>query len=158
MKKQILSLALMAIGSVTVYGQEMQRMSAVSAATTDVVMDNKPAATEAYHILDLRKMDLDKGNNLTRLKIQPAPDDRTFRNRLAADGNQQEFVFISKEPGTQKLVILLPKGMVLANTYSYRLPGITPRIPADELKKLSTTKVYDENTNVESIPAKTIQE
>ena len=131
----------------------MEIAETTSSVTTSSVSDNNSATAGRYHILDLRKMDLDKGANLTRLKIQPVPDDHTFRNKLAADQNLQEFIFINKKPGGQKLVVLLPKTMVLADTYTLRLPAVTSRTPALILSTPATKMVFDGNTPIESIPA-----
>ena len=155
MKRTILSMALIAMGSITAYGQGMLSRQVSSSASTSSVSDSNPAVAGRYHILDLRKMDLETGNNLTRLKIQPVPDDRNFRNELAADENLQEFVFINKEPGGQKLVVLLPKLWVLATARSSGVTTATSRTPASALK---WTKTYDENTPVESVPATKIGE
>jgi hypothetical protein len=159
MKKHFLSLALIALGSITAYGQGMLVREASSSATTTSASDQNLVASKGYHILDLRKMDLDKGTNLTKLKIQPAPDDHTFRNKLAADETLQEFVFINKETGGQKLVVLLPKLWVLAtarssvpSTGASGTSSIILRAP------VTITKIYDGNTPVESVPATKIGE
>ncbi|MGY0034973.1 hypothetical protein [Pedobacter sp. NJ-S-72] len=158
MKRTILSMALIALGSITAYGQGMLNRGVSSSAATTSAADKNLATSTGYHILDLRKMDLDKGTNLTKLKIQPVPEDRNFRNELAADETLQEFIFINKEPGGQKLVVLLPKLWVLATARSSVPSTGASGTPATILRAPATTKVYDGNTPVESIPATKIEE
>lgn len=161
MKKQILSLALIAMVSITVYGQEMQLTEGIPADAESFVMNESVdirATPGRYHILDLRKVDLDKGTNLGRLKIQSVPNDPVFKNQLASDQGLQEFVFISSGADHKKLVLLLPKNMILAGAYTERLPTIVPRIPALAPGTSATTKVYGTITPVESIPATRIRE
>lgn len=161
MKKHILSLALTAMFSITVYGQELRR--------TEPILANAPGfeVNEAveiqtvpgrYHILDLRKVDLGKGTNMGKLKIQPVSGNHTFKNKLAADENLHEFIFVSKDSAQQKLVLLLPKSMILAGGYTERLPTVVRRLGAVTTDAHGITKVYDGNTPVETIPATRIKE
>lgn len=156
MKKQILSLALIAMVSITLYGQEMQRTQAAPADAESFVQNESVeirVSPDKYHILDLRKVDLDKGTNLGRLKIQTVSDDPEFKNKLASDQNLQEFVFISSGADHKKLVLLLPKSMILAGAYTERLPAVFPRIPAVNPGAAATTRVYETTAPVQTLPA-----
>jgi hypothetical protein len=162
MKKHFLSLAILAMVSITVYGQELRR--------TEPILVNSPGFTMnegveilattggRYHMLDLRKIDLVKGVNLNKVKIKAAPGDPVFRNKLASDENLHEFIFVSKDPAQQKLILLLPKSMILAGAYTEKLPAIVPRIPAGDPEAFSKTKIYDRSTPVEAIPATKVRE
>ncbi|MBB5619502.1 hypothetical protein HDE69_000538 [Pedobacter cryoconitis] len=156
MKKHILSLALIAMVSIAVYGQEIHRTEPMPANAESFAMTEQveiSVTPDKYHILDLRKVDLDKGTNLGRLKIQSVPNDPVFKNKLASDQNLQEFVFISNGADHKKLVLLLPKSMILAGAYTERLPAIVPRIPAGNPGAAATTRIYETTTPVKTVPA-----
>lgn len=161
MKKHFLSLAVLAMVSITVYGQELRRTEPILANSPGFALNEGVeilATTGRYHMLDLRKIDLVKGVNLNKVKIKSAPGDRVFRNKLASDENLHEFIFVSKDPAQQKLILLLPKSMILAGAYTESLPAIVPRIPAGDSEAFSKTKIYDRSAPVETIPATKVRE
>ena len=161
MKKHFLSLAMLAMVSITVYGQELRRTEPVLANSPGFALNEGVeilATTGRYHILDLRKIDLVKEVNLNKVKIKTAPGDPVFRNELASDENLHEFIFVSKDPAQQKLILLLPKSMILAGAYTETLPAIVPRIPAGDPEAFSKTKIYERSVPVETIPATKVRE